>query len=132
MRRYKAQLWASTNITDESFDEAGQTGFDRLFAYINGSNAENKAIPMTCPVLNYVMPDADGRKTVYKISFYVPYDYQPPNKGPPKPTDPTVFIETIADMEVGVIGFGGYSNEQEDEEYVKKIEKGLQQDNIKY
>ena len=117
-------------IISTSFDDAVQTGFNRLFGYINGTNSENKPIPMTCPVLDYVIKD--GKRDVYKISFYVPYQYQPPNKGPPKPTNPTVFLETIPEMVVGVIAFDGFANEQEDEQNVEKIEKALNADSLSY
>ena len=113
-----------------SFDDATQTGFERLFDYINGSNVDNQPIPMTCPVLDYVIKN--GKRDVYKISFYVPYDYQPPNKGPPKPTNPDVFLEIIPEMTVGVRAFDGFANEQEDEQQVQVIEKSLDEDNLSY
>eukprot|EP00486_Rosalina_sp_Unknown_P005503 CAMPEP_0201568060 /NCGR_PEP_ID=MMETSP0190_2-20130828/8912_1 /ASSEMBLY_ACC=CAM_ASM_000263 /TAXON_ID=37353 /ORGANISM="Rosalina sp." /LENGTH=205 /DNA_ID=CAMNT_0047988765 /DNA_START=92 /DNA_END=709 /DNA_ORIENTATION=- len=130
MRKYPAQLWVSTNITDEDFNDALNTGFNRLFEYINGSNEAGMSIDMTAPVLDYII--SDGRKEVYVVSFYVPYAYQPPNKAPPKPSNPTVYIETKPEITVGVIAFDGFENPREDQVEEDKVCKVLSKDGIQY
>ena len=67
---------------------------------------------MTSPVLNYIEP-AQGPycTTNFTISFFVPYAYQPPNNGPPKPTESIVYLEEIKAMTVGVISFEGFGDD---------------------
>jgi hypothetical protein len=50
LRRYEPQIVAQTAVEGD-FTDAGNTGFRRLFDYINGKNRKNVPIPMTAPVL---------------------------------------------------------------------------------
>ena len=112
-----------------SFNDALNTGFNRLFNYISGENEGNVTIDMTAPVLDYIMDDT--KKEVYTISFYVPSKYQKPNY-PPKPTNPKVFISTIGPIEVGVTAFDGFENPREDREQEKIIDNSLSSAGVSY
>jgi hypothetical protein len=110
VRNYDSNLWTSTVVEGVDFDEATSTGFQRLFDYISGANDAGKAVDMTAPVLNHVLPGSGPNcNTTFKISFFVPFQFQPPNSPPPKPTNPDVFTETIPAMKVAVRSFGGQS-----------------------
>merc|ERR1712146_323492 len=80
---------------------------------ISGANEDKKSVDMTAPVLTEGSPGAGPNcNTTFKVSFFVPFEYQPPNNPPPKPTSPLVFTETIPAQKVAVKSFGGMAKEQ--------------------
>ena len=110
VRNYSPALWSSTKVLGVNFDEAVSTGFDRLFDYISGANEAQKSIEMTAPVLVKVEPGAGPNcNTTFTVSFFVPFEYQPPNSPPPAPTSQDVFTQTIDAQKVAVKSFGGMS-----------------------
>ena len=95
-----------------SLHTAESKGFHRGFEYISGANSAKITILMTTPVLNFVEPAQGPLCTSnFTVSFYAPYKYQSPNKGPPKPTDPMVILTDVNSMTVGVISFGGFAED---------------------
>lgn len=110
VREYQSALWSSTKVLGINFDEAVSTGFDRLFSYISGANEAQKSIEMTAPVLVKVEPgQGPNCNTTFTVSFFVPFEYQPPNSPPPAPTSQDVFTQTIDAQKVAVKSFGGMS-----------------------
>lgn len=113
-----------------SFQSALDGGFERLFAYINGSNVDNEKIAMTTPVKSRVI---QGRlKDKYVVSFYVPYKYQKPHDPPPKPSDSKVYVDSQSEMDVAVVSFDGFEHEREDERQKEDLEKFLKKEGIRY
>ena len=113
VRAYKDLIWASTDVMETNINRAGSIGFDRLFAYISGENELNIAIDMTSPVLNRIVPGAGPNcNSTFTVSFFAPYDYQTAT-GPPKPTNPDVYLQTIPPLYVAVSEFGGYASNDE-------------------
>ena len=112
-RKYGGNLWASTKVMTNSIEEADNIGFNRLFDYISGANAAKAAIDMTTPVLMKVTPGAGPNcNSTFIVSFYVPNKYQ--QSGPPAPTNPDVFIQTISPLSVAVNEFGGFATDKEE------------------
>merc|ERR1719487_1547184 len=105
IRRYNSARWARTNVQAISFEEASEVGFNRLFDYISGQNAENKHIEMTAPVTIQVLPIESGPwcKANFIVSFYVPPEYQAPNAPPPAPSSDDVFIQTLPETTKAVV-----------------------------
>jgi len=112
IRVYEAAVWSSTVIADTDLEKAEQTGFQRNFQYITGSNSADEDIEMTSPVSNYVQP-AQGPycTTNFTVSFYAPWAFQPPHDPPPKPSDATVHLRTLREMTVAVTSFSGFGEE---------------------
>lgn len=111
VRSYPAAYWASTNVSSISFDYAVNAGFSRLFGYISGENDSGGAIDMTVPVLNRVEPGAGPNcNSTFTISFFAPVAFQ--DVGPPNPTSPLVFVETIGPLTVAVSDFGGFASQE--------------------
>ena len=54
LRFYESAMWASTNVSSISLEEAESVGFNRLFNYISGENEAGTPIDMTAPVLTEV------------------------------------------------------------------------------
>jgi len=112
-RQYPSYLWASTDVDGTQFDVAQNIGFERLFDYISGQNADNITIDMTTPVLTYVQPgQGPNCETTFTISFFIPFMYQT-DAGPPSPTAPEVYISTIGPLQVAVDEFSGYALQPE-------------------
>jgi len=133
IRTYESALWSSTVIPTTDLETAEHTGFQRNFQYISGNNSENKKIDMTSPVTNYIQP-AQGPycTTNITVSFYVPWSYQPPHDGPPKPTDPTLHLQTLSAMTVAVSSFGGHANQEVAIAKAAELSKLLSGSGLKY
>lgn len=113
VRNYAADLWANTIIESNDIKEAGSIGFNRLFDYISGANADKITIEMTTPVLTTVQPGAGPNcNSSFTVSFYVPYMYQN-EQGPPEPTSEDIFIGKIGPLEVAVSEFSGFTVQSE-------------------
>ena len=114
VRQYPSYLWASTNVSSTDLDAAADIGFDRLFDYISGANADGVAIDMTSPVLNRIVPGAGPNcNSTFIISFFVPYSYQADGKPPPQPTSDDVYVSAIGPLTVAVSEFGGFASQKE-------------------
>ena len=84
-------------------------GFQRLFSYIQGANADGVAIPMTAPVTVAVTPGPGPTcGTDFTVSFFVP-----PGAAPPAPTSPALFVRAERSADVYVATFGGWADEKE-------------------
>ncbi len=92
VRHYPTSYWTSTTIEGRNFSYAtGEgsnspfrlyVGFNRLFNYISGANAQHQKVPMTAPVEASVVPgQGPFCDSTYEVSFFVPFDLQP-NKAP--------------------------------------------------
>jgi len=112
-RAYGKNLWTSTDVYGVSLEDAMDTGFGRLFAYISGANVGGVSVEMTAPVLTKVLPGAGPNcNTTFTVSFFVPFAFQTA-LGPPAPTDPLVYTSTIEPMNVAVAEFGGFAKDKE-------------------
>ena len=114
MRAYPADhLWATYSVDKlgEAFEEATYEGFEHLFSYISGANADGTKIDMTAPVWTRIEAGAGPFcKSHFKVAFSVPAKLQ---GDAPKPTDAQVALEpTGAALScVAVRGFGGHAKD---------------------
>mmetsp|Transcript_1961 Transcript_1961/g.5434 ORF Transcript_1961/g.5434 Transcript_1961/m.5434 type:complete len:208 (+) Transcript_1961:47-670(+) len=109
-RVYEGALWASTNITSISYEDAVNEGFNRLFDYISGANEGNVKIDMTTPVDTKVLAGPGPFcESTFVVSFYVPYIYQDDANPPPEPTNPDVYIQYFPQSKKAQYGFDGYA-----------------------
>lgn len=74
-------------------------GFNQVFSYINGNNADNEKIPMTVPVMNNLNED---HKTT---EFVIPYQFT--KNGPPHPTDSQVVLHKYEERLMASVTFSG-------------------------
>jgi len=108
-RSYNSAYWARTQVVGTDYQSSVSTGFNRLFDYISGANDQNITIDMTTPVSTQIMySQGPFCGTTFIVSFYCPYIYQSTSNPPPKPTDPTVYIEYLPQTNKAVNYFGGY------------------------
>jgi len=112
VRFYDSALWASTNVSSISLQQAESIGFNRLFDYISGANEAGTAIDMTAPVLTKVIPGAGPNcNSTFIVSFFTPFLYQTA-AGPPAPTNPLVYLNQLEALTVAVSVFGGFQNQK--------------------
>merc|ERR1712115_635115 len=130
VREYPESFWSATTVTGKNMDEAGSEAFMRLFRYISGANERNQKIEMTVPVLASVQPgQGPFCKENFTYHFYLPREFQ---KDPPKPTDPRVTNVEVDALNVAVLSYPGWSNENKVISHGKELFEFLKQDNVTY
>lgn len=83
IRKYHSMIVAETYV-EGNFEDAGNMGFQRLFAFISGENLKNQSIEMTAPVsqekngqkIEMTAPvNMQSKSGVYRITFMMPSSY---------------------------------------------------------
>ncbi|XP_062871374.1 heme-binding protein 2 [Trichomycterus rosablanca] len=106
VRHYAAAKWVATEAESVFREAAVMRAFKTLFNYISGENEAGVKIDMTAPVLVKVKENVPlFEKSVYVMSFLLPSAYQ---ISAPNPTDSTVYLTDMPDMNVYVMSFGGW------------------------
>mmetsp|Transcript_40308 Transcript_40308/g.86012 ORF Transcript_40308/g.86012 Transcript_40308/m.86012 type:complete len:210 (+) Transcript_40308:39-668(+) len=134
IREYNSARWVRTAVQSFYYEDAVNIGFNRLFDYITGANADGIDIDMTAPVAVQVIPGAGPFcESTFIISFYVPSTYQEPNPAPPAPTNEDVVIETLPETTKAVYMFPGYiTSWSELVEPISELQSYLNEMNYKY
>ncbi len=117
LREYAPRIVAETRV-DAGFDEAGNTAFRRLFAYISGANVAGREIAMTAPVVAGqdlagaateidmtapVIGEADERG--WRFAFVLPSTFTADTA--PQPTDATVRLAAEPRRTVAAVRYSG-------------------------
>ncbi|GAA6234315.1 heme-binding protein 2 [Lates japonicus] len=130
IRTYHPTKWISTSVSGMDLDAAMNTGFRRLFKYIQGENKGKVKVEMTAPVTGRVVPgDGPACESQFTVSFYIPEEHQ---DNPPEPTDPDVFLEHRKEFTVYVRTYGGFSNATVKREELLKLVESLKRDGVPY
>ncbi|KAM4632823.1 heme-binding protein 2 isoform 1-T2 [Polymixia lowei] len=130
VRTYHATKWVSTTLSGMQMDAALNTGFRRLFNYIQGNNQSKLKVEMTAPVTCLVDPGAGPAcETKFTVSFYIPEEQQ---ANPPDPSDQEVFLENRKEFTAYVRTYSGFSNEQMKREELLKLVESLQRDGVPF
>ncbi|XP_023256258.1 heme-binding protein 2-like [Seriola lalandi dorsalis] len=130
IRTYHATKWVSTSLSGMQLDAAMNTGFRRLFRYIQGNNQNKVKVEMTAPVTCRVDPGAGPAcESHFTVSFYIPEEHQ---ASPPEPSDPEVFVENRKEFTAYIRTYGGFSNENMKREELLKLLESLQRDVVPY
>lgn len=130
VRTYHATNWVSTAVTGMEQDPAFNTGFRRLFKYIQGNNDKKCKVEMTAPVSCMIDPGAGPAcESTFTTSFFIPEEHQ---ADPPKPTDEDVFIEHRKEFTVFVRVYGGFTNSNSSHEELLKLMESLKRDGMKF
>lgn len=117
IRLYQPMLIAKTEI-ETDYSEAGKIGFNRLAGYIFGRNVQKQEMAMTTPVfresIDYIETlDQASQNTPdhnkWIMSFVMPSSFDLTTL--PKPSDPTVIIQSIPAKKVAVLRYTGSLNQ---------------------
>ncbi|MFN0060388.1 MAG: SOUL family heme-binding protein [Planctomycetota bacterium] len=131
LRRYSDSVLVETLVAGE-YDEAGNTAFRRLFAYISGANESKRAVDMTTPVfvekqgapLRVAQPMlAEETATGWRMSFVLPKEFTLATA--PQPNDPLIQLRALSGATVASLRFSGRMNEQRISEHARQLEAWL-------
>jgi len=138
IHRYEPFIVAET-LREGDPAEALSAGFNELFRYITGTNAESSKIKMTAPVLR--SPEQQGTKipmtapvlrhgagTGTVIAFIMPPGSTLERL--PRPTSPAVTLREVPARSVAVVTFSGYSTEGAIEEKTESLLQSLKRDGV--
>jgi effector-binding domain-containing protein len=113
LRQYETQIVAET-LVEGNFEEVGNQGFRRLFAYISGNNQKTQSIPMTAPVtqeaggVKITMTAPVGQERVgekWRITFLMPSQFTMETL--PIPLDPNIRLKIIPGRLMATIRYSG-------------------------
>ena len=140
VRHYDAIVIAET-LVDAGFDEAGDIGFRRLFAYISGDNQSAAEISMTAPVMALdekhssgekisMTAPVTGEKTAqgWRYAFVLPSDYTLATA--PRPESPDVKLQQISARKAAVVRFTGFWSETAYEKNLAALQSWMQRSGL--
>jgi hypothetical protein len=119
LRNYPSMVLATVESNGDD------SGFNLLFAYINGSNHAKNKISMTAPVITsrQIPMTAPVVSDSISMSFVMP-----PGKSReeiPDPVDSRVRIMTLPKREIAVIRFRGYASREDVVQAESRLQEGL-------
>ena len=117
VRKYLAGKWVGTKLlqSDGDTDKMYSAAFWRLYKYIGGANDQRSKIPMTLPVITNTYLDEDFTEKETTMHLRLPATFQ---EHPPKPTDPSVYIQDIPDD--SILYFRALGKEAKDKDVRKQ------------
>jgi effector-binding domain-containing protein len=113
IRQYPSHIIAET-IVEDSFDNAGNTAFRRLFDYISGQNRNKESIAMTAPVsqvggsekIAMTAPvNQQKSEDMWAVSFIMPSKYTVETL--PQPLDPNITLREIPPCKMAALRYSG-------------------------
>jgi len=132
IRKYNKSSWVSTEMKNGSMDSLKSKGFWTLYNYISGKNANKEKIEMSAPVLTKMNSNVafTENDTVGTMSFYLGHKYE--SEVAPQPEDSNAFLSTLESKTYAVISYGGYSNQNYQEEHLRILGSYLEKSKLKY
>jgi hypothetical protein len=136
LRRYHPYLVAETFV-DENFDEAGNEGFRRLFAYISGENRKKASISMTVPVaqeknfekITMTAPvNQQKEQGKWRVTFVMPSGYTLDTV--PEPLDERITLRKVEGKLVAALKYSGTWSKKRYEEKKDTLKKLVQDQNL--
>ena len=132
VRQYQPHIVAETLIEGD-FQEVGNEGFRRLFAYISGDNRKKQTIPMAAPVSQEatsekipmtapVNQEKVGGK--WRITFLMPSQYTLETL--PEPLDPRVKLTKIHGLLMAALSYSGTWSRGRYEEKENRLKELIQ------
>jgi len=123
IRYYPSATFATVYSAATNYKELVSNGFRKLAGFIFGKNEQNEGISMTAPVRMNMSEKGSS------MSFVMPEKYD--TKTLPTPKDKNIQIQKSKAEYVAVIRFGGYASDEKITANRLKLEKILEQRNIK-
>ena len=110
-------------IFGDSFTDAGNTAFQRLFRYISGNNVAQQKIAMTAPVTQ--VGAGDG----YRVAFSLPASYT--LETAPVPLDRTIEVRAVPAQLVATWRYSGRWTESNYREHEAALRAAIAARNLK-
>ncbi len=137
-RRYESFIVAETNIVGaESWKEASNEGFRRLFDYITGDNSGDQKIAMTAPVqqsklqaeeLRFSQAEALADGAGWRVGFMLPSRYSMVDA--PVPEDDRIELRVVPEKLVAAIRYSGRWTTRNFDKYESRLMTKLTAANI--
>ena len=137
-RLYQSFIVAETEIIGlESWKDASNEGFSRLFKYITGDNNGEEKIAMTAPVQQSKIQAEDvvfnqaeplTTKSGWKVGFMLPSSYSIVDA--PMPEDERIEIRTVPEKLVAAIRYSGRWTTRNFDKYESRLMAALMEENI--
>jgi hypothetical protein len=133
LRRYDSYIVAET-VVEEAFDDAGNEGFRRLFAYISGENRKKASISMTAPVSQekdyeqISMTAPVSQQSVagkWRVTFMMPSEYTLETL--PEPIDERVKLKKVEGKLVAALKYSGTWSRKRFEKKKERLESLIQE-----
>jgi hypothetical protein len=133
LRRYNSYIVAET-LVEDAFDDAGNEGFRRLFAYISGQNRTKASISMTAPVSQkedyekiVMTAPVNQQRTAgnWRITFVMPSEYTMETL--PDPLDERVKLKTVESKLVAALKYSGTWSKKRFEKKKERLESLIQE-----
>lgn len=137
LRRYPSHVVAEVTV-DRPFEQAGNTAFRYLFAYISGQNrsrtsvamtapvtqsAGAEKVSMTAPVVQHTTPDGE-----YAVAFVLPASMT--EETAPEPTDPQVSIRTVPPSLAAVAQYSGRWSQDSYERHCRSLLEAVEAEGL--
>lgn len=137
-RLYESFLVAETEIRDvESWNDASNEGFRRLFSYITGDNNGEQKIAMTAPVQQSKLKAEDVRFNQaepleggagWKVGFMLPSSYSMVDA--PLPDDDRIQVRRVPEKLVAAIRYSGRWTTRNFDKYESRLMTALADGNV--
>jgi effector-binding domain-containing protein len=137
LRQYQPYVVAET-LVEGSFQHVGNEGFRRLFAYIQGKNRQQQAIPMTAPVTQEAaseqipMTAPVGQEKVggkWRITFVMPSPYT--RQTLPEPLDPRIKLVEVPGTLMAAVRYSGLWSQSRYEAQENRLREFIRQRGLK-
>ncbi len=141
LRKYPATVVAETSVDADSFQQAGNSGFRVLAAYIFGENRARQEIAMTAPVA--MAPEKGERIGMtapvartpapeggWRMAFYMPARYTLETL--PVPNDPRITLRNEPARRVAALRFSGRGTEAQFAERTLELLQSLKAEGITF
>ena len=137
IRRYYPHIVAET-IVEGEFDDVGNEGFRRLFAYISGENRKKTAISMTAPVsqekdyeqISMTAPVNQQREAgKWRVTFMMPSEYTLETL--PEPLDDRVELREVEGKLVAALKYSGTWSRKRYEQKREELESLIQKRDLR-
>jgi len=139
LRKYGPTVVAETLVDDESFQQAGNSGFRLLAAYIFGANRSRKEIAMTAPVA--MAPEQGERIAMtapvarmpmpeggWRMAFYMPAGYTLATL--PVPNDSRITLRNQPARRVAALRFSGRGTDEQFAERTLELMQSLKTEGV--
>ena len=139
LRRYPSHVVAEVTV-DQPFDQAGNTAFRYLFAYITGQNRSRTSVAMTAPVVQSAGAAQKVAMTApviqhstegggYAVAFVLPATMT--EETAPEPTDPQVSIRTVPPSLAAVTRYSGRWSQDSYERHRNALLQAIEAEGLK-
>lgn len=123
IRNYKASLFTSVPLSQNSYSKSSSEGFSKLGGYIFGANTSNKKIAMTAPVATSL---GDNSAMLFMVPKHLKKEELP------TPNQSDITFKEMPRKTMAVISFSGWADDEKIEKYKNMLITSLAQKKVNH